>query len=81
MIENKKSCPVGLQAETDRVLSWKMTMDELFVPTRKDLIQSNALCAILASDTALEFRKEFRDEQKATEKYLKATNGSKSMAI
>ena len=55
-------------------------MDELFVPTRKDLSQYNALCAILASESALEFRKEFRDEQKAAEKYLKAANGSKSMA-
>ena len=59
IFETKKSFPVGSQAEIDRVLPWKIAMDELFVPTRKDLSQYNALCAILASESALEFRKEF----------------------
>jgi len=53
MFETKKSFPVGSHTETDCVLPWKMIIDELFVPTRKDMIQSNALCAILASELAL----------------------------
>ena len=53
MFETKKSFPVGSHTETDCVLPWKMIIDELFVPTRKVMIQSNALCAILASELAL----------------------------
>ena len=48
-------------------------------PTRRDIIQASELSHELAVIAAVIFRKEFRDEKKATAKYLSAIDGSASM--
>ena len=48
-------------------------------PTRRDIVQASELSCELAVAAAVVFRKEFRDESKATAKYLSAIGGSVSM--
>ena len=46
---------------------------------RRDIVQASELSCELAVAAAENFRKEFRDESKATAKYLSAIGGSVSM--
>ena len=45
---------------------------------KKDIVQSNTICAVLATESAEEFQIQFRC--KATGKYCKAIQGAKSLA-
>lgn len=79
IFEGKRSNRVGSRAEEDKVLPWHLVREELFFPTRKDIIQSTEFSAVLAVEAAAVFRIEFRDARKATAKYLSDINGAKSM--
>ena len=48
-------------------------------PTRRDIVQASELSCELAVVAAVIFCKEFRDERKASAKYLSAIGGSASM--
>ena len=52
---------------------------ELFYPTRKDIFDTNSFCIELTCEAASIFRVEFRDERKATAKYVPSIGGEKSM--
>ena len=78
IFEEKHSIPIGSRKFKDKVLPWDMLRDELFYPSRKDIIQSNMMSATLGVCGACRFQGEFRDTTKATKKYLGAVNGAKS---
>ena len=79
MFNEKRSGLVGSCTKEDRILPWDLLKSELFYPTRKDVLQTNSFCPDLASEAACIFRIEFRDETKATAKYLSSIDGPKSM--
>ena len=70
MFKEKLSLLVGSKKEEDKVLPWDLLRSELFYPTRVDLIQTNEYASELGAEAAAIFRTEFRDESKATHKYL-----------
>ena len=79
MFEEKRSPRVVDSKLVEKVLPWEMLRSELFYPTRLDIVESTSYSAELASEAATIFRKEFRDETKATAKYLSSIRGSRSL--
>ena len=68
---------MGSQHNTDKILPWDLLHAEVYYSNRKDILQSNNICATLASFGASQFAGELRDENKATAKYMKDLNGEK----
>ena len=79
MFEGSKGCLVDSRREVDKVLPWDILRCELFYPTRRDIVQTLPASIELASEAAQVFRREFRDEKKATHKYLSEIEGERSM--
>ena len=79
MFDSKQSSPVGSRKLEDKILPWGVLRDELFHPTRSDIVQSNSVSAELAVHGAARFCVEFRDETKATANYVAVINGKKCM--
>lgn len=79
MYEDKYSNLVGPTTKEEKVLPWAMLRSELFYPSRIDVLETNTVVPELGSEAAARFRVEFRDEKKATAKYLSAIGGEKSM--
>ena len=79
MFEERTSSRVVNSKLVEKVLPWDMLRSELFYPTRLDIVESTNYSVELASEAASIFCIEFRDEKKATAKYLSAIGGSKSM--
>ena len=78
MFDEKRANLVGSNDKDDRIFPFQLLKDELWDPTRKDIVQSNTICAVLATESAEEFQIQFRC--KATGKYCKAIQGAKSLA-
>ena len=57
---------------------WEIARRKIMYPTRRDIVQASELSCELTVAAAVIFRKEFRDESKATAKYLSAIGGSVS---
>ena len=79
MFEDRQGCVVGSSCKEDKVLPWDLLKAQLFYPTRCDIVQSQDDCVELASEAAQVFRREFRDERKATHKYLSEVVGERSI--
>ena len=75
MFEEQQSFPVGSQAEEDKVYPYDLLRAELYFPTRKDILQSSTFYALISVKASSEFRVEFRDERKATSKYVSDIKG------
>ena len=57
---------------------WDSLRSELFYPTHKDIVDTNSFCIELTCKAASIFRVEFRDERKATAKYIASIGGEMS---
>ena len=79
MFEERQICPVGSQEEEDSVYPYDLLRSELYFPKLNDILQSNTFSALIYVDASYEFRDVFRDERKATEKYVSDIKGEKSM--
>ena len=75
MFENKQGRLVGSRKEEEKVFPWDLLQSELFYPTRKDIVITNSFCIELTCEAASILRVEFRDERKATAKYLSFIGG------
>ena len=64
--------------EEEKVLTWDLLRSELFYPTRKDIVNTNSFCIELTCEAASIFRVEFRDDRKATAKYLSSIVGERA---
>ena len=80
IFEEKQGSLIGPHQLEDRILPWDQLRAELFYPTRVDIIETHDFCTELACEAASIFRREFRDERKATHKYLSEIHGERSMA-
>ena len=79
MFEHKKSSPIGSFKNEEKVTPWDLLRCDLMFPTRSDIVQSNLMTSEIGVHAAFVFREEFRDDSKATAKYLSAIRGAKSM--
>ena len=79
MFDNKQASLVGSRKGEDTVLPWELFQSELFYPTHKDIVDTKLFCIELTCKAASIFRVEFREERKATDKYLSSIFGEKSM--
>ena len=70
---------MGSCKEEERVFPWDLLRSGFFYPTRKDIVDTNSCCIELTCKAASIFRVEFRDERKATAKYLSSIGGENSM--
>ena len=70
MFEEQHSCPVGSQSEKDKLFPYDLLRAELYFPTRKDIIQSNKLSALISVESSSVFRVEFRDKKRGTSKFV-----------
>ena len=48
MFEEWQSCPVGSQAEEDKVYPYDLLRAELYFPAQKDILQSNTFSALIS---------------------------------
>ena len=79
MFEHKKSILIGSFKNEDKVTPWDLLRCNLMFTTCTDIIQSNPMTVEISVFTAIIFRKELRDDSKATAKYCSAIRGSKSI--
>jgi len=77
MFEEKQSRHVSSRHSADKILHWDLLHAKVYYSNRKDILQSNNMCATLASLGASRFDRELRDETKTTAKYTKDLNGEK----
>ena len=70
MFEELQSCPFGSQAEEEKVYQYDLLRAELCFPTRMDVLQSNKFSVLITVKASSEFRVKFRDDRKATAKYV-----------
>ena len=69
MFEHKKSSPIGSFKNEEKVTHWDLLRCDLMFPTRRDIIQSNKMMVEVGIHTAIIFREELWDKNKATAKY------------
>ena len=55
MFNHKKSSPIGLFMEEEKVRLWNLLHNDLMFPTRRDNIQSNTMTAEIGVHTAISF--------------------------
>ena len=49
MFDEKRANLVGSNDKNDRIFPFHLFKDELWVPMRHDIVQSNTICAVLAT--------------------------------
>ena len=69
MFEERISRALVSTSNEEKVKPWKMLKTALFAPTRIDIIQTAEWCVDLGSIGSSTFRREFRDDTKATSSY------------
>ena len=79
MFEERQSFPVGLQVEEYKVYPYDLLRAESYFPMRKDILQYNTFSDLVSVEALSEFRVEFRDKSKGTEKYVSDIKEEESM--
>ena len=79
MFDNKQGILVGSRKEEEKVFPWDLLRSEFFYPTHKYIVDANSFCIELTCEAASIFGVEFRDERKATSRYVSSIGGDKSM--
>ena len=59
IFEERQIYPVEPQAEEEKLYPYDLLRNELYLPTRKEILQSNTFSALISVEASSEFRVEF----------------------